>query len=151
MVGLLKSEFNQGVVHTLCIAVQLLNFFFSVVVSLSFFKFLFLSNLHPNMRLEPPTSRSRSHMLGSLDGAVVQRLPLAQGAILETRDRIPRQAPGTWSLLLPLPLSLSLSLSLCDYHKKKTIQEKKKKFCIFLSTSVNTSFNVPLLYFQHLA
>ena len=35
------------------------------------------------------------------------------------RDRIPRQAPGAWSLLLPLPVSLplSLSLSLCDYHE----------------------------------
>ena len=54
---------------------------------------------------------------GSLGGAAVWCLPLAQGAILETRDRIPRQAPGAWSLLLPLPvslpLSLSLSLSLC--------------------------------------
>ena len=41
----------------------------------------------------------------------------AQGVILETRDRVPRRAPGAWSLLLPLPvslpLSLSLSLSLC--------------------------------------
>ena len=60
---------------------------------------------------------------GSLGGAVVWRLPLAQGTILETRDRIPCQAPGAWSLLLPLPVSLplslspSLSLSLCDYHK----------------------------------
>ena len=52
---------------------------------------------------------------GSLGGAVVWRLPLAQGAILETRHRIPRQAPGAWSLLLPLPvpLPLSRSLSLC--------------------------------------
>ena len=50
---------------------------------------------------------------GSLGGAAVWRLPLAQGAILETRDRIPRQAPGAWSLLLPLPVSLPLSLSLC--------------------------------------
>ena len=52
---------------------------------------------------------------GSLGGAVVWRLPLAQGTILETRDRIPRWAPGAWSLLLPLPVSLplSLSLSLC--------------------------------------
>ena len=49
---------------------------------------------------------------GSLGGAAVWRLPLAQGAILETRDRIPRRAPGAWSLLLPLPMSL-LSLSLC--------------------------------------
>ena len=31
---------------------------------------------------------------------------------METRDRIPRQAPGAWGLLLPLPMSLSLSLSL---------------------------------------
>ena len=49
---------------------------------------------------------------GSLGGATVWRLPLAQGAILETRDRIPRRAPGAWSLLLPLPMSLPLSLSL---------------------------------------
>ena len=49
---------------------------------------------------------------GSLGGAAVWRLPLAQGAILETRDRIPRGAPGAWSLLLPLPMSLPLSLSL---------------------------------------
>ena len=56
---------------------------------------------------------------GSLGGAAVWRLPLAQGTILETRDQIPRRAPGAWSLLLPLPMSLplSLSLSLCDYHK----------------------------------
>ena len=55
---------------------------------------------------------------GSLGGAAVWRLPLAQGAILEIRDRIPRRAPGAWSLLLPLPVSLPLSLSLwCDYHK----------------------------------
>ena len=50
-------------------------------------------------------------------GAAVWRLPLAQGAILETWDRIPRRAPGAWSLLLPLPVSLPLSLSLCAYHK----------------------------------
>ena len=54
---------------------------------------------------------------GSLGGAAVWRLPLARGAILETRDRIPHRAPGTWSLLLPLPMSLLLSLSLCAYHK----------------------------------
>ena len=53
------------------------------------------------------------YLQGSLGGAAVWRLPLAQGAILETRDRIPRRAPGAWSLLLPLPVSLPLSLSLC--------------------------------------
>ena len=55
-------------------------------------------------------------ILGSLGGTAVWRLPLAQGAILETRDRIPHRAPGAWSLLL-LPLPVSLPLSLCDYHK----------------------------------
>ena len=49
---------------------------------------------------------------GSLGGAVVWRLPLAQGVILEAPDRIPRWAPGAWSLLLPLPMSLPLSFSL---------------------------------------
>ena len=49
---------------------------------------------------------------GSLGGAAVWRLPLAQGTILETRDRIPCPAPGAWSLLLPLPMSLPFSLSL---------------------------------------
>ena len=48
-------------------------------------------------------------LLGSLGGPAVWRLPLAQGAILETRDRIPSRAPGAWSLLLPLPVSLPLS------------------------------------------
>ena len=54
----------------------------------------------------------KKSLLGSLGGAAVWRLPLAQGAILETRDRIPRRAPGAWSLLLPLPMYLPLSLSL---------------------------------------
>ena len=38
--------------------------------------------------------------------------PSARSVILETRDRIPRRAPGAGSLLLPLPVSLPLSLSL---------------------------------------
>ena len=54
---------------------------------------------------------------GSLGGAAVWRLPLARGTILETRDRISRQAPGARSLLLPLPVSLPLCLPLCDYHE----------------------------------
>ena len=49
---------------------------------------------------------------GSLGGAAVWRLPLAQGGILETRDGVPRRTPGAWSLLLPLPMSLPFSLSL---------------------------------------
>ena len=58
-------------------------------------------------------STHNKQIWGSLGGAAVWRLPLAQGAILETRDRIPHQAPGAWSLLLPLPVSLPLSLSVC--------------------------------------
>ena len=54
---------------------------------------------------------------GSLGGAAVWRLPLAQGAILETRFQVPHRAPGAWSLLLSLPVSLLLSLSMCDYRK----------------------------------
>ena len=54
---------------------------------------------------------------GSLGGAAVWRLPLAQGAILETRDRFPRRAPGAWSLLLPLPVSLRLTLSVTIINK----------------------------------
>ena len=56
---------------------------------------------------------SKMSLLGSLGGAAVWRQPLAQGAILETRDRIPHRAPSAWSLLLPLPMSLPLSLSVC--------------------------------------
>ena len=63
---------------------------------------------------------------GSLGGTAVWRLPLAQGTILETPDRIPHQAPSAWSLLLPLPMSLPLSLSACDYHKKKNFSHLKK-------------------------
>ena len=47
---------------------------------------------------------------GSLGGAAVWCLPLAQGVILETQDRIPHRAPCPCSLLLPLPVSLPLSL-----------------------------------------
>ena len=50
---------------------------------------------------------------GSLGGTAVWRRPLAQGAILETPDRIPHQAPGAWSLPSPSAcVSASLSLSL---------------------------------------
>ena len=47
---------------------------------------------------------------GSLGGTAVWLLPLAQGVILETWDRIPRWDPSACSLLLPLPVSLPLSL-----------------------------------------
>ena len=65
----------------------------------------------------------------SLGDAAVWRLPSAQGAILETRDRIPRRAPGAWSLLLPLPVPLPLSLSLSVSHEQiNEILKKKKSF-----------------------
>ena len=60
----------------------------------------------------------RLRQTGSLGGAAVWRLPLAQGAILETRGRIPHRAPGAWSLLLPLPVSLPLSLCVTIIKKK---------------------------------
>ena len=62
--------------------------------------------------LNANNTHNKSSLLGSLGGAAVWCLPLAQGVILETRDQIPRRAPGAWSLLLPLPMSLPLSLSL---------------------------------------
>ena len=80
-------------------------------------------NVNVNVNNESVESSNRSKTLknifslrniasrGSLGGAAVWRLPLAQGAILENRDRIPRRAPGASSLLLPLPVSLPLSLS----------------------------------------
>ena len=75
--------------------------------------------------------------MGSLGGAAVWRLPLAQGAILETRDRIPCWAPGAWSLLLPLPvslpLSLSFSLSLSVTIINKKIKKKLKKKDSYMS------------------
>ena len=69
-------------------------------------------------------------MQGSLGGAAVWRLPLAQGVILETRDRIPRRAPDAWSLLLPLPVSLphSLSLSVTITEKLK-LKKKQTPYC----------------------
>ena len=51
---------------------------------------------------------------GRLGGSAVKCLPLAQGVILESWDRVPRQAP-CMELLLPLPVSLPLShTSLCS-------------------------------------
>ena len=60
--------------------------------------------------------------MGHLGGSVVERLPLAQGMILETQDRVPHSAPcmepaspSAWEK--KLSLSLSLSLSLCVMNK----------------------------------
>ena len=43
---------------------------------------------------------------GSLGGLAVWCLPLAQGAILESPDRVPRRAPCMEPASLPLPVSL---------------------------------------------
>ena len=50
---------------------------------------------------------------GSLGGAAVRRLLLAQGAILEIRDRISRWAPCMEPASPSACVSASLSLSLC--------------------------------------
>ena len=50
----------------------------------------------------------KSGVGGSLGGSAVWHLPLARGVILETQDRIPRQAP----CMEPASPSASLSLSL---------------------------------------
>ena len=68
----------------------------------------------------------------SLGGTAVWCMPLAQGAILETKDRIPCQAPGAWSLLLPLPVSLPLSLSLWMWVSLK------RKICVGSEKTSNT-------------
>ena len=50
-----------------------------------------------------------------MGGSAVWRLPLAQGVILESRDRVPHWAPcmGPASPSACVSASLSLSLSLC--------------------------------------
>ena len=49
---------------------------------------------------------------GHLGGSVVECLPLAQGMILESQDRVPHQAP----CMGPASPSVSLLLSLCVSH-----------------------------------
>ena len=57
------------------------------------------------------------HPLGRLGCSVVERLPLAQGLILESWDRVPHRAPcmepASPSACVSAFLSLSLSLFLC--------------------------------------
>ena len=70
--------------------------------------------------------------MGSLGGAAVWRLPLAQGTILETWDRIPHQAPGAWSLLLPLPVCRSDSPTHCvSGENKQNLYKKGKEVVLF--------------------
>ena len=67
----------------------------------------------PAQNIQEQNQNSYENMGEGIPGWLSGLAPaLAQGAILETQDRIPRRAPGAWSLLLPLPVSLPLSLSL---------------------------------------
>ena len=59
----------------------------------------------------------KSQILGSLGGAAVWRLPLAQGTILESQDRVPRQAPGMEPASSSACVSASLSLSVTIINK----------------------------------
>ena len=55
--------------------------------------------------------------VGRLGGSVVDHLPLAQGMILGSWDRVLHQAPQGGSLLLPLPVSLPLCVCVCLRNK----------------------------------
>ena len=48
---------------------------------------------------------------GLLGGSVVERLPSAQGVILETRDQVPHWVPWMEAALLSASVSASLSVS----------------------------------------
>ena len=68
----------------------------------------------------PVFKMAGSGIPGLLSGLVPA---LGRGAILESRDRVPRRAPA-WSLLLPLPVSLPLSVCVTIIKKKNL-----KKYC----------------------
>ena len=56
---------------------------------------------------------TESRVVGSLGGTAVWRLPLARGVILETWDRVPRQAPCMEPASPSACVSASLPLALC--------------------------------------
>ena len=64
---------------------------------------------------------------GSLGGSVVWRLPLAQGTILESQDRVPRGAPGMEPASPSSCVSASLSLSMSIMNKYINKFFKKEK------------------------
>ena len=51
---------------------------------------------------------------GFLDGSAVEHLPLAQGEVLESRDRVPHRASCTEPASLSAYVSASLSVSLMN-------------------------------------
>ena len=64
--------------------------------------------------LQPMPQKQRGHkkiLWGSLGGSVVQRLPFAQGVILESGDRVPHRAPCTEPASPFAYVSASLSMS----------------------------------------
>ena len=68
--------------------------------------------------------------MGSLGGTAVWRLPLAQGGILETWDRIPHRAPRCMepaSLSAYVSASLSLSVTIINKFFKKLKKKEKEK------------------------
>ena len=70
----------------------------------------------PEATLAGSTRDSRGQkkrIQGCLGGSVVECLPLAQGTILESWDRVPHQAPCE-KPASALPMSLPLSVSLMN-------------------------------------
>ena len=71
--------------------------------------------------------RWKMEKLGCLGGSEVERLPSAQGVILETQDQVPHQAPcmepASPSACVSASLSVSLSLCVCVClsHEKNKI------------------------------
>ena len=62
---------------------------------------------HPEKQLK---CKLKGLTWGSLGSSVVWRLPLAQGTILESRDRVPHQVPGMESASPSASLSLSVTI-----------------------------------------
>ena len=78
-------------------------------------------------------NKYQSNKQGHLGGSVVERLPLAQGLILESRDWVPHRGPcmepASPSAYVSVFLSLSLSLSWKNklFKKKPTHEYKQNK------------------------
>ena len=89
---------------------------------------------------------------GSLGGAAVWHLPLAQGGILETRDRIPHRAPcmepASPSACLCLSLSLSLSVTIIKKKKDEIIKFTEINFRAMPREKQNAHSEFPSLVWQ---
>ena len=58
--------------------------------------------------------RKETHFLGRLGGSAVERLPSAQGVILESRDRVSHPAPGMEPASPSAYVSVFLSVALMN-------------------------------------